>query len=100
MIKCGQYLQERLDSRSLFVYIYALIKTHMQLLTPSGGLIVWTFLILLILLLPILAVISLLRSEYRDSTTKLIWLIVILFVPFAGSVLYFIIGRRQKLKAG
>lgn len=71
----------------------------MELLTPSGGLIVWTFLILLTLLLPILAVISLLRSEYRDSTTKLIWLIIILFVPLAGSVLYFIIGRKQRVKA-
>lgn len=71
----------------------------MELLTPSGGLIVWTFLILLTLLLPILAVISLLRSEYRDSTTKLIWLIIILFVPLVGSVLYFIIGRKQKVKA-
>lgn len=71
----------------------------MELLTPSGGLIVWTFLIMLTLLLPILAVISLLRSEYRDSTTKLIWLIIILFVPLVGSVLYFIIGRKQRVKA-
>lgn len=70
----------------------------MELLTPSAGLIVWTFLILLILLLPILAVISLLRSGHRDSTTKLIWLLVILFVPLVGSILYFVMGRRKRVK--
>lgn len=70
----------------------------MELLTPSAGLIMWMFLILLTLLLPILAVISLLRSQYRDSTTKLVWLLVILFMPLAGPVLYYIIGRKQRVK--
>lgn len=70
----------------------------MELLTPSAALILWMSLMLLTLLLPILAVISLLRSEYRDSTTKLIWLIAILFLPFVGPVLYFLIGRKQRVK--
>lgn len=81
-----------------FVYLGINKKVYMELLTPSAGLILWIVLLFLTLLLPILAVVSLLRSEYRDSTTKLIWLIAILFVPLAGPILYYVIGRKQRVK--
>ena len=50
------------------------------------------------MLLHLGALISLLRAEFRDSINKLIWLLVILFVPFFGALLYFIIGRKQRIK--
>jgi hypothetical protein len=43
------------------------------------------------------ALIDVLRSEFRDSSTKVVWLIAIIFVPFLGAILYFGIGRRQKI---
>lgn len=70
----------------------------MELLTPDLGLIFWT-LFTLIVVFPVIALISLLKSTFRDSSTKLIWLIVILCVPVAGSILYFTIGRKQRLRS-
>ena len=70
----------------------------MELLLPDMGLLFWTIFLLLIILLPIIALFSLLKSIFKDSTTKLIWVLVILLVPVAGPILYFIIGRRQRIK--
>ena len=69
----------------------------MELLLPEMGLFYWTVFSLLILL-PIAALFSLLKSSFKDSTTKLIWVLVILLVPVAGPILYFVIGRRQRVK--
>ena len=70
----------------------------MELLLPEMGLIFWTVFIILIILLPVIAVFSLLRSTFKDSITKLIWLLVILLVPFFGPIFYFLIGRKDKVK--
>jgi hypothetical protein len=69
----------------------------MELLLPGMGLLFWTIFSVLAIL-PILALFSLLRSTFKDSTIKLIWVLVIIFVPVGGSILYFIIGRRQRVK--
>jgi hypothetical protein len=44
------------------------------------------------------ALIDLLRSNFSDSTTKLIWAVVIIFIPLLGALLYLLIGRNQKVK--
>ena len=70
----------------------------MELLLPDMGLVFWTIFLLLVILLPIIALFSLLKSIFKDSTTKLIWVLVILLVPVAGPILYLLIGRRQRVK--
>ncbi len=59
--------------------------------------------ILFILLIPgilwIWALIDIIRSEFADSTNKIIWVLVIIFLPVIGALLYLLIGRGQKLKA-
>ncbi|QCR21461.1 PLDc N-terminal domain-containing protein [Pontibacter sp. SGAir0037] len=42
------------------------------------------------------AIIDLLRSDFRSGTDKLIWAVVIIFVPLLGALLYLLIGRSQK----
>ncbi|MFD0766168.1 PLDc N-terminal domain-containing protein [Mucilaginibacter lutimaris] len=37
------------------------------------------------------------RSTFSDSVTKLIWVLLILFAPFIGSVLYLTIGRNSRV---
>ncbi|MBD0332651.1 MAG: PLDc N-terminal domain-containing protein [Chitinophagaceae bacterium] len=69
----------------------------MELLLPDMRLLFWTVSILIIVL-PIVALFSLLKSTFKDSTTKLIWALVILLMPVIGSIFYFIIGRRQRVK--
>ncbi|MBJ6120149.1 PLDc N-terminal domain-containing protein [Pontibacter sp. BT310] len=44
------------------------------------------------------ALIDLLRSNFSDNITKLIWAVVIIFIPLLGALLYLLIGRNQKVK--
>ncbi len=43
------------------------------------------------------ALVDALKSNFSDSTTKLIWVLLIIFVPALGATLYLIIGRGQKI---
>jgi len=62
----------------------------------SIGLFVWQTVMVLAIILPILALISILKSEFKGND-KLIWVLVTLFLPFFGSILYFTLGRSNRL---
>jgi len=49
------------------------------------------------LLVPIIALIDIIRSDFRGSNDKLIWVIVVLFLNVIGAVLYWAIGRNQRV---
>lgn len=51
---------------------------------------------LLVLLFPLLALISVLKNDFSGND-KVIWVLVIIFLPFFGSILYFAVGRNRKL---
>jgi hypothetical protein len=51
---------------------------------------------LFFLALPLFAIIDIVRSEFEDHTNKLIWVIIVIFFPIIGSLLYFTIGKGQK----
>ncbi|MET3978295.1 hypothetical protein ABIB62_000863 [Mucilaginibacter sp. UYP25] len=55
------------------------------------------FMILCYFGLIVFALIDALRSTFQDSVTKLIWVLVILFFPFLGSIIYFVVGRNSKV---
>ncbi len=52
---------------------------------------------LFFLILTLLAIVNLVRSEFKNQNDKLIWLLVILFLPFLGSILYFLMSDSQKV---
>ncbi|WP_127844805.1 PLD nuclease N-terminal domain-containing protein [Psychroflexus aestuariivivens] len=61
----------------------------------------WQLIIILItifiFILPtIIALIDILRNEFNGNN-KNVWVLVVLFGSFLGAILYFIIGRKQKL---
>jgi len=61
----------------------------------------WELIILIILLAlgispTILAVVDIRKGEFRGND-KLIWLLVVLFMSIFGAILYFLIGREQKI---
>lgn len=62
----------------------------------GGGLLITLFVILFIILLPLMALISVLTSEFQGND-KIMWVLIILFLPFLGSVLYFAIGRDRRI---
>lgn len=67
---------------------------------PGGPeLLVILFIVLIPGILWIWALIDIIRSEFADSTNKIIWVLVIIFLPVIGALLYLLIGRGQKLKA-
>ena len=70
----------------------------MDLVTPALGigLIIWTIISLFALILPIICLISILKNDFKNND-KLIWLIVVIFIPLLGSVLYLFMGRKQQL---
>lgn len=61
----------------------------------GGGLLITVLVIVFIFLLPLFALISALTSSFPGSE-KIIWVLLIIFLPFLGSLLYFIIGTNQR----
>lgn len=57
-------------------------------------------LLLVLLVVPIwvIALVDILRNDFKGND-KLIWLLAVIFVPFLGPILYFILGRKQKIKS-
>ena len=55
-------------------------------------------LIFFVLLPTIIALIDIVRNEFSENN-KIVWLLVVLLGNFLGALLYFIIGRKQKLSA-
>lgn len=47
-------------------------------------------------LLPIFALVNVIRSDFRGQNDKLIWVIVIPFLNIIRALLYLIVGRKQR----
>jgi len=63
----------------------------------GGGLLITTLFVLFIILLPLFALISALVSDFPGNE-KILWVLLIIFLPFLGSVLYFLIGTGQRTR--
>ena len=61
------------------------------------GLIISVFLALSVCFLWIIALVDILRSDFQGND-KVVWVIVVIFFPLLGSILYFIIGRSRKIR--
>lgn len=61
----------------------------------GGGLLVTLFVVLFIFLFPLFALISVLINDFRGNE-KIMWVLIIIFLPFLGSLLYFLIGRDKR----
>ena len=46
----------------------------------------------------IIALIDILKSDFRDTNGKIIWALVVILLPVIGSILYFLIGKSQKIQ--
>ena len=58
--------------------------------------IVLILVLLLLLITPIIALVDILKSEFNGNN-KLVWTVVVLLGSFVGALLYYLIGRKQKL---
>lgn len=62
------------------------------------GFFVFGLLSLIIAIFWVWALVDILKSDFKDGLTKIIWLALVIVLPLLGSILYFFIGREQKLK--
>ncbi len=62
----------------------------------GAGILVILLFIFFIILLPILALISVLMNDFRGND-KIMWVLIIIFLPFLGSLLYFLMGRDKRI---
>lgn len=61
----------------------------MEILTPEYGLIMWTALSLVAFIAMSIGIYSVLTNDFKDSRTKLTWLIGIILLPIVGPLVYF-----------
>ena len=71
----------------------------MELFSPETSILFWTIFGLLLAVLPIIALINLLLNKTIENVTKLIWVLVIIFVPVIGSILFFVVGPVRKWRS-
>jgi len=68
-----------------------------------GNLGLGEFIVILILLLPaifwVVALVDILRSNFQGNN-KIVWVLVVIFLPLIGAILYFTICRSQKIQNG
>lgn len=63
---------------------------------------IWQILILIIIavlaIAPVVAIIDITKGRFKGSNDKLIWILVVLFLNPLGTLLYFLMGKDQKIK--
>jgi len=50
---------------------------------------------LLGILLPIIAIVDIVRSRIHEND-KIVWIIIIIFIPILGSILYFLLAQNRR----
>jgi hypothetical protein len=75
---------------------FTLMYTFIGIGAPE--LILLLFVLGVFLLLPLMALVDVIRSEFKGANDKLIWVVIILFLNIIGAGLYFFIGRNQRTK--
>lgn len=48
------------------------------------------------IILPLIAIIDIIRNEFKGND-KLMWVLIVIFFNILGSILYFSIGRKQRI---
>jgi len=62
----------------------------------SFGLLIWQVFLVLNILFWIFCMVDVLKNSFQASD-KLIWIVVLLFVPIIGSFFYLFIGRKKRI---
>ncbi|MEB2778920.1 PLD nuclease N-terminal domain-containing protein [Algoriphagus persicinus] len=72
----------------------------MDLIAPGDGILYWQLTTLAVgfgyFCFMIYALVDLIRSDFREQHMKLIWALMILFIPIIGTFLYLSMNRRTK----
>jgi len=50
----------------------------------------------LLVVLPLMAIIDILKSKFKDNDAA-IFVLIVLFAPIIGPILYFVVGSKRKI---
>jgi heme/copper-type cytochrome/quinol oxidase subunit 2 len=50
-----------------------------------------------LILAPLIALVDVLRNDFKNNINKVVWVLVVILLPVLGAILYFTIGYKQKL---
>ncbi len=53
---------------------------------------------LLVILLPVFAIVDILRNQNVRENEKVLWIILIIIIPILGSIIYFLAGPQHRRK--
>ena len=42
-------------------------------------------------------IIDIIKSEFKDNNEKVLWMVLVILLPFIGTVLYFAIGSKNRV---
>jgi hypothetical protein len=76
--------------------IFRLYGQVMNLGILEISLIVLLAILVVMSIIWLVALIEILRSDFRKKS-KGIWLLTVIFIPFFGAIIYFIIGRSRRI---
>jgi hypothetical protein len=69
----------------------------MEMLVPDIGLVVFTIIGFALLAVWVLTIVDVYKGDFRSPSERPLWLLLVLFAPFIGIILYMLIGRRNKI---
>lgn len=67
------------------------------LATYAQATILWAITLLALLAVYIWTIVDIVRSEFRNSSDKVLYLALALALPFIGSVIYWVMGRPKRI---
>ncbi len=60
---------------------------------------VWALIALVAVLLYVMgwffAIVEVVRREDMESAVRVVWILLLIFLPFFGTIIYFVIGRQR-----
>ncbi|MBJ2173141.1 PLDc_N domain-containing protein [Aureibaculum sp. A20] len=69
----------------------------MELHVFDWKLVFWQLFVLISFAFWFFAIFDILKSSFKKND-KIVWILVVLFLPILGTIFYFIVGRNQKLE--
>lgn len=70
----------------------------MDLLLPGFGILTWTLLAIVAIIIPIFTIYKLATNQKINGDKKLIWLLIILLFPIVGSGSYYIFSYNKSFQ--
>lgn len=69
----------------------------MEISVPAVGLILWSLICIGLVVVWVLTIRDIFTGEFANHSERTVWLLIVLFAPFIGTLIYLAVGRKQKL---